>query len=70
MGGNKAGPSPTMFLQKSEIKQQAMKDARDRAAKSKKEAIELANQPLGLCLFITVFILAAVIAPPIAIVLL
>lgn len=70
MGGNKAGPSPTMFLATSEVKQQAMKDARDRADRNKKEAIELANQPLGLCLVITVFILAAVIAPPLAIVLL
>lgn len=70
MGGNKAGPSPTMFLQTSEVKQQAMKDARDNAAKNKQQAVDLANEPLGLCLFIAIFILAAVIAPPLAIVLL
>lgn len=70
MGGNKAGPSPTMFLQKSEMKQQALKDVRDKAAKNKQDAIKAASEPLGLCLFIAIFILAAIVVPPVAIVLL
>lgn len=70
MSRNKTDPTPTMFLAASEIKQQALKKERDKAAKDKEEAIKLATQPLGFCLFIAIFILAAIIAPPLVIVLL
>ena len=70
MSRHKTGPSPTMYLETSEVKQQALKETRDRAAKNKEEAIQLATQPLGFCLFIAIFILAAIVAPPLAIVLL
>lgn len=70
MSSNKAGPNPTMFLEPAEVRQKALKDARDKAAGDKQEAINLANQPLGLCLFIAIFILAAIIVPPLAIVIL
>ncbi len=70
MSRSKVNPTPTTFLQQSEVRQENLKNARDKANKDKKEAIALANQPLGLCLFIGIFILVAIIAPPLAIVLL
>lgn len=44
----------------------AMRDAE----KSKQKNMKAATEPMGLCLIITVFMLAIIIAPPIAIVLL
>ena len=59
-----------MFLEESETRQQNLKDTRDRAKNDKETAIQLATQPLGFCLFIAIFILAAVVVPPALIVLL
>ena len=70
MSPSKPGPTPTMYLSNAQIKQEALRNARDKAKSDKEEAIKLATQPLGFCLFIAIFILAAIIAPPLAIVLL
>ncbi len=55
---------------KAQLRQEALKRAAEIAEGAKKHAIKEATKPMGLCLFITVFILVAVIAPPLAIVLL
>lgn len=70
MSRNKTNSTPTAFLTRAAIRQQHMKEIRDAAAKAKAKAIKEANQPMGLCLIIVVFMLVLFIAPPVAIVLL
>jgi len=55
---------------RAELRQIALKRAASAAEAAKKKAIKEANKPMGLCLIISVFMLAVIIAPPLVIVLL
>jgi hypothetical protein len=70
MSRHKGQYTATMYLKDSGKRQEDTKKIIKVAEKAKKEAIKAANEPMGACLFIAVFMLALIIAPPLAIVLL
>lgn len=63
-------PSDTSFYNKNELKQYHKQQIIKEARKFKKEAVEAANAPMSSCAIIAVMILAAIIAPPLVLVLL
>ncbi len=58
--------SATMYLQREAVRQEKMQRAIRVAEKAKKEAMRKAQEPMGACLIVAVFLLVAIIAPPVA----